>query len=524
MTNRTMTKHTLFLFSLISAFFILSANLHLAFSQNIAVEDCTNRIDDDGDGLIDCFDPDCGCTGPCTSFYYNTCPTSCYYHPPCDQITLGIDWTGDAETGTYSVLVAGDVDKDGVPEVITYNADSKEIYIIDGATGVTQTTIISPAILRGGTSPAIADLTHDGYGEIVIVADDRKMRCYDYQGNLVWTTSIQVGHDYTYYFSSPNIADFDHDGWAEINIGNQVYNGQTGALLASGAANLSAGEHPARKIGGFSFNAPVAMDVLPDSFCPDCQGLEIVAGNQVLSVNLVTGVVTAQVTAPIAYSDGFTSLADIDLDGDLDAIVQGRKNGWNTVYAWDIQTSTILGEYRLINNWGEGASRVNIADMNNDGQLEMNFISYPYMYTLRNNFTLLWSKPNDDVSAVTSSSVFDFCGDNSADIIYRGQTKLQIIEGATGQIKWQDDCISATHIECPLVMDVDADGQTEVVITCGQGGTNSSGRVVSYQTVNTPGIPSRPVWNQHAYFNTNINDDLSVPRFQQNPNLVGRWH
>ena len=27
------------------------------------VENCTNGIDDDGDGLIDCYDQDCTCTG-----------------------------------------------------------------------------------------------------------------------------------------------------------------------------------------------------------------------------------------------------------------------------------------------------------------------------------------------------------------------------------------------------------------------------------------------------------------------------
>lgn len=30
-----------------------------------AIEDCTNGIDDDGDGLIDCDDPDCGGVGTC---------------------------------------------------------------------------------------------------------------------------------------------------------------------------------------------------------------------------------------------------------------------------------------------------------------------------------------------------------------------------------------------------------------------------------------------------------------------------
>jgi hypothetical protein len=504
-------------------FLLLLAGLFFSLQLSAqSAEICDNGRDDDGDGLIDCFDPDCTCTGACDSFYYTTCNADCYYVAPCDQIQLGVQWQGQAETGTYSTLVAGDMDADGIPDIGTYRVEASDIYIIDGATGATKVQITGPTIYPGGTSPAIADLDHDGFGELVLIGADRILRCWNHDGSLLYESTVPVGYDQRYRFSSPNIADFDHNGWAEVNVGNQVFNGQTGALLASGGASLSAGEHPARRNNGFSFNAPVAMDVLPDNFCPDCQGLEIVAGNQVLSVNLNTGAVNVVVQAPIGYSDGFTSVADIDRDGDLDAVVQGRRFGWNTVYCWDIQTSTVLRSFALLNNYGEGASRVNVADLNGDGNLEVSFVSYPRLYALRNNFSIMWLRNTNDYSAVTSSSVFDFCGDGSADVIYRGETHLQVIEGATGNIKWEDDCISATHIECPLVLDVDADGQTEIVIECGSDpNSNALGTVVAYEAIGLPGIASRKVWNQHAYFNTNINEDLSVPQYQQNPNIVG---
>ncbi len=491
----------------------------LSYSQ--AVEDCNNGIDDDGDGLIDCYDQDCTCTGQCDDFYYTTCNADCYYIPPCGQISLGIQWTGQAETGTYSTMVAGDMDNDGIPDIVTYRVENPNIYIIDGATGATKVEIICPSTLAGGTAPAIADLDHDGFGELIIVANDLRLRCYEHDGTLKYTSTSVVGYFPRYAYSVPNIADFDHDGWAEINIGNQVFNGQTGALLASGGPGLSAGEHPARIGNGFSFCSPVAMDVLPDSFCPDCDGLEIVAGNQVMSVNLVTGAVAVVVSAPPPFTDGYTSVADFDGDGDLDAIVQGRRGSQNTVYCWDIQTPTILRQFQLLNNWFDAASRVNIADLNGDGKLEISFVGYPRLYALKNDFSIMWTRPTTDVSSITCSSVFDFCGDGSADIVYRGQTHLQILNGATGQISWEDDCLSATHIENPLILDVDADGQTEIVIECGTNGSQNTGTVVAYEAVGTPGIASRQVWNQHAYFNTNINDDLSVPRYQQNPHIIG---
>lgn len=487
-------------------------------------ENCSNGVDDDGDGLIDCFDQDCACApGTCDTFYYSTCKTDCFFLPPCDTINLGIQWIGEAETGTYSPLVAGDMDRDGIPEVITYRVDKPDIYIIDGATGKTKYHIMGETIYPGGTAPAIADLDLDGYGELILIGDDRFLRCYEHDGTLKYRGTLKVGHHAGYNHSVPNIADFDYDGFPEINIGNQVFNGQTGALLADGGPTLSAGEHPARVSNGRlnSFCSTVPVDALPDAFCPDCSGLEIVAGNEVLSVNLITGTVKAEVRAPVFYSDGYTSVADLDRDGDLDAIVQGRKNGFNTVYCWDIQTPTVLRERRLDNNYAEGASRVNVADLDGDGKLEVSFVSYPTLYALKNDFSVLWRNTTNDASAVTCSSVFDFCGDGSADVIYRGESYLQIIEGATGKIKWQDNCLSATHIENPLVLDVDNDGQTEILIECGSNGSRDFGHVVAYEAIGTPGISSRKVWNQHAYMNVNINDDLSVPRHQQNPHIVG---
>jgi hypothetical protein len=505
--------------------------LFIIFSVSFAVpvlsqqtEDCTNGLDDDGDGLIDCFDSDCTCTGQCADFYYTTCNADCYYVPPCGQISLGIQWESDANTGTYSPVVAGDMDKDGIPDLVTTAIEGPDLFIIDGATGLTKVHVVAPTVWPGGTAPAIADLDHDGYGEVVIVGFDRILYCYEHDGTLKYTSTIQVGYHPRYRYSVPNIADFDHDGWGEVNIGNQVYNGQTGALLAEGGPGVSAGEHPARVITGLSFASPVAIDALPDSFCPDCDGLEIVAGNQVLSVNLTTGAVTPVVTANAPFTDGFTSVADIDGDGDLDAVVQGRKstNNFNTVYCWEIETPAILRQFQLFNNWQEGASRVNIADLNGDGRLEISFVSFPRLYALRNNFTVMWTRNVNDASSITCSSIFDFCGDGSADVVYRDQDFLRIINGATGAVSWQDNCHSATHIEAPLILDVDADGQTEVVIQCGKNPNNlSEGTVVAYEAVGTPGISSRSVWNQHAYFNTNINDDLSIPQFQQNHHIIG---
>ncbi|MBL7808412.1 MAG: hypothetical protein JNN28_11370, partial [Saprospiraceae bacterium] len=124
-----------------------------------SVEDCNNGVDDDNDGLIDCFDTDCTCTGQCDSFYYTTCNPDCYYLPPCGPVSLATKWSSNAETGTYSPLVAGDLDADGIPEVVTMRVETADLYILDGATGQIKYHTINPnTVWPGGTAPAIADL------------------------------------------------------------------------------------------------------------------------------------------------------------------------------------------------------------------------------------------------------------------------------------------------------------------------------------------------------------------------------
>jgi len=120
------------------------------FSQQ--VEDCSNGKDDDGDGLIDCFDSECTCTGQCADFYYTTCNADCYYVPPCGQISLGIQWESDANTGTYSPVVAGDMDKDGIPDLVTTAIEGPDLFIIDGATGLTKVHVVALLASTGSST------------------------------------------------------------------------------------------------------------------------------------------------------------------------------------------------------------------------------------------------------------------------------------------------------------------------------------------------------------------------------------
>lgn len=495
---------------------VLAGWLQASLQPGSSTEICNNGVDDDGNGLIDCFDPVCSCIEPCfTEHYFYPCEDDCEIRPDCDNFSAFEKWESNVNVGSYPVLVAGDIDNDGVAEVVTYELETDRIIIMNGTNGIAERFITAPGILKGGMAPAIADLDNDGFAEIIVVTEDRDLVAYHHDGYTYFHEPGVVGYDDGYAYAVIGVADFDQDGTPEIYIGNQIFS-NTGQLVAEGGANNSQGVHPERA-GDFSFNATVAIDALSESTCAECAGLELVAGNQIYVVDLANG--TMDVYSELqGFSDGYTSVADINMDGNLDAVVQGMRGSGKSVYAWDLVTGNLLGNFDYTAGLQNGASRINIGDLDADGNLEMCFSAHPDFYAIDHNFNLLWTLPIYDLSSVTASTIFDFCGDGKAKILYRDEVELKVIDGSTGTVIWTYSCASSTHIENPLVLDVDGDNQTDICVVCGN--SFSRGRVYALSPSSGNWAKSRPVWNQHGYLNVNINDDLSVPQIQQNHHIV----
>jgi hypothetical protein len=80
---------------------------------------------------------------------------------------------------------------------------------------------------------------------------------------------------------------------------------------------------------------------------------------------------------------------------------------------------------------------------------------------------ILWTQPTQDLSSSrTGSSVFDFQGDGSAEVVYNDECFLHIYQGKKGEELVEPlipNC-SRTASEYPLVADVDGDGNSEILI------------------------------------------------------------
>ena len=123
-----------------------------------------------------------------------------------------------------------------------------------------------------------------------------------------------------------------------------------------------------------------------------------------------------------------------------------------------------------------------------------------------------WMVPNDDCSSrATGSSVFDFEGDGIAEVIYADETTFRIFSGVDGTILFEDATHSSnTRVEMPLVVDVDNDNKSEIIVPEPNNSADNGGIDVWKDTDNN-WVRTRRVWNQHAYSVTNITEDGQIP-------------
>jgi large repetitive protein len=532
-------KRLFFLIALLSSISVVSYGQFDPTEDTKAIG-CNNGIDDDGDGFIDCFDSQCVDKQICDGGYVGNDASCTVVQPPAPKFTMTLDFKSDDETVNHlGRVVVGDLDRDGIPEMVTTNKFTKTIMILSGATGAVKKSIVT-TFAPSYEEIAIANLDNDNCAEIFVI--DGSWNLYSYDCNLTQLWKVKLPGDP----GMIGIADFGADGKSEIYVRDAIYDAKTGVEIVESAANLAGNWNTTN--GG-----PVAVDMNEDL------KLDLVVGCTIYDVNLGgrtfhSGALSVQKTLPdyfVRNTLNATSIADFDLDGKLDVLASGSTiaNGKNTtIFYWN----PTKNEYHtffdssptayLPDGWKFGTGRLNIADLDGDGQLDVSYVSGKFLYALGWDGTNLVKKTwapkvvNEETSGYTGCTLFDFNGDGQSEIVYRDEKNLYIINGTNGAIYSQQTCVSRTNREYPIVADVDADGSTEICVTCRTvdyyPGTDVNGvpnddidfndinrsrysQVRVFKSASEPWVPARRVWNQHGYFNVNVNDNLTIPTNQQ---------
>ncbi|MCP4521196.1 MAG: choice-of-anchor D domain-containing protein, partial [Cytophagales bacterium] len=505
-------------------------------NQSLSVETCNNGIDDDGDGLIDCFDTECYTNDSCEDFYFGGTQPEC--PKTLGSFSIRLEKSGVAGVSGYSQPAIGDIDGDGIPDIVATNTN--RIQVLNGNDASLKFNI-SRGINQFNPGASIADIDKDGKAEIYLQASNRRLYKYDHTGTQVWQSTQQFGINHCGSFNCnppnwniqssvrPSFADFDGDGQAEIYMGNEIWNAMTGSRIvrpansyyaAKGAQNAALSQQSS------------AYDILPDSYCADCSGMELICGNTVYSVNIATQTMTVVSTSP-SYGDGYTALADWNGDGLMDIIVTDINGGGGAapfVYIWDPRTKQLIKTDKTGNTLadrvfvggGTGDTGVpaggiaSIADFDGDGVNEIAIVGRNRIYIVESNLSISTSMVVNDPSSETTCTAFDFDGDGEVEIVYRDAQNLRILyyDGTSLTVKATTPCTSGTRLESPVVADVDADGEAEIICTCG-----SQTRIYG-SDVSTSWLPTRKVWNVHGYIPTLVNDDLTIPSIHQNKALI----
>jgi len=387
-----------------------------------------------------------------------------------------------------SGLAAGDLDGDGVPEIIAVG-----MYGPPTAAGL------------GRPQGAMA-------WKRVAANGTRWTLLWENMEQPTWNVHTRGG-------AIVSIADLYGDGEPEVIIGNVVLNGQTGELVWDGVVTSggTGGIGNNAFLGPYGTVADIDLDGAP----------EILAGNTAYTrdgnVKWTWTYTTENSTCGGGLPcDGFTAVANFDDDDEGEVVIVRQGE----VFILEHDGQLLWRQpIPLIDCAYNESGPPTIADFDGDGRAEIGTAAADYYVVLDMDCDadpvpagcagrgVLWQTTNEDCSSrVTASSVFDFEGDGKAEMIYADETDFRIFDGTTGRVLFDDETHgSHTRIEMPIVADVDNDGNSEVVIPENASNQGTPG-VEVWEDASDNWVRTRRIWNQHNYNVTNVNEDGTIPR------------
>jgi hypothetical protein len=435
-----------------------------------------------------------------------------------------------------------DLDLDGKPEIVFGPQNGTGPMRLVAMHGQDCTPIYDVAAnLQGFSQIATADLDGDGYPEIVGILSSTMSAAghavgvfQGMTGNLLAqsTDSVQMSGA-SFDCSGPAIADLDGDGTPEIIAGGLVLKWNKAAGQLDTVWNQSV------------MGATWGTMTLVNDFDGDGKP-EVVSGTHIFDG--VTGTDKTPSVMSALTIGSYDAVGDFNNDGFPDLVIVESASDNESVAVVDVKNNQFLMPPTSVpNGWGGPPT---VADFDGDGTPDFGSAG-PRQYTVFSLDCLktpkpakchgslpgvLWQKNTKDVSSGgTASSVFDFNGDGRAKVVYRDECWFRVYNGPDGKTLFAQAITSGTALELPVIADVDNDGHADVVVPSdsiqgngycsdqnpeqdtGQPHTGVTQGVFVLQDPMDRWMPSRPLWNEHTYHITNVNDDESIPT-NESPN------
>lgn len=466
----------------------------------------------------------------------------CLYIPPTGVFTPEVEWR--TEVPVYSTPAVaqttddngdGRIDSRDVPDLVFNSGFYREfapgrvnpiLYARSGATGEVVWEAPIERWSVAGFPAAVADLEGDGSPEVVTAVrtamndsnvpfhvgafEPRTMRwkwVSDERLNDDTTTGGGGGYPVT-------LSDLDGDGTVESIVNGRVFSSTGSFLWMDRRLQVPR--------ANFVDSAPVIADVDNDG------KREVIGSNDAFRFDgehyWTSGARPRNL--PVAIGD---FLGDDEIP-ELVVVDQTRF--------WLVNPTTganILGPVDAGSGGGFGTPTIPaVADYDGDGKPEFSMVRGTRFIVIDPRMPaphIQWEIDiNAGVGGRTSATVFDFDGDEAAEVIINGYCFVEIFAGADGRKLWQTPSYSQNSV-IPVVADVDGDGNAELMISstsaydgpvrdprtadvCGsiaEGFFPHRAGVRVFGDVRDNWVATRRVWNQYAYHIDNITEDNLVP-------------
>jgi hypothetical protein len=409
------------------------------------------------------------------------------------ELLFAIAPGGPDSIATEGVALANlDLDDEAL-EVVYRLASGGGVRVVDGDGETEIARRDLPALVGARSTIEIADLNADAVPDVVV-------GCVALDGAGLEDPSLDF-FDHgacgdAFGLSAPCVADLDLDGEPEVTSGGVAIEADGSLLWDRGGLH------------GLSAVADLDLDGTPEVVVVRDATVSVVAGADG-AVLIGPGGAWADGTYPIpgGGNGGAPTVADFDADGFPEVGAAGQ--GAYAVYDPDcLETPPRAG--------GEPCDATDF---------------------------LRWEAPTQDLSSsVTGSSVFDFQGDGVAEVVYNDECFLHVYDGRTGEDVLAEPRFnsSRTSFEYPIVVDVDADGNSEIVVVanndqavtrdhCPEAYAAVLGVAVSelppeiaqgtagvfaFGDPDDRWVLTRPIWNQYSYHVTNVSSAGQVPAIE----------
>ena len=392
-----------------------------------------------------------------------------------------VKWHYNLKDVSFGQTTARDVDGDGLPELIfsTYWNDSN-VYCLNGEDGSLKWKHLQKGFGGGcnDAGPLIFDPFRNGDLKVVIPGSCMDTTfCVDADSGYVQWKTVTGGGD-----SPPSCADFDGDGYDDVIHGTfygnvKCLDGRTGAIKWNQLVDTNAAieSEPVITRTGTEYDFTVATwDFTYDSNRIACYRA---SDHSLKWQYFVHNLVYHGPAAGDLFHDGEQEVIIGDYDGYLYCL---RTSDGELI--WKDSTSHLLSGHYI-------GSPVSLADLDNDGYLDVVYMDGYMVRAVNRNDSTLWTFaiPGIDYTNFRGAAIADVNNDGIKDVTFCSNYGIVYsLNGLTGAVIRTFDFYNYAYTtlgdtssifevdNAPVIGDFDGDGLIDMFLIGGKGRSDST--------------------------------------------------